>query len=65
MKTVWESIPRKLVGRNCPECKLRWEQKPFPKYCPNCGRHTKFIIQYNIPTKLWESHINKREGEIK
>lgn len=52
MKTVWETIPRNITGYNCPDCKLRWKPEEAPLYCPNCGKMTTAILEYQIPIIL-------------
>jgi|GEM_PF-6856967 len=49
MKTLWTSIPRNIAGYNCPNCKLRWKPNEAPLYCPNCGKMTTIILEYQVP----------------
>jgi len=51
MTTLWESIPRKIVGYTCPYCHKSWNEKEAPNYCPVCGEFVKQFpkIEYNIP----------------
>jgi len=48
-KTLWESIPRRIIGYTCPNCNKRWTKSKAPNYCPECGT---FIRQYPIKEYL-------------
>jgi len=44
-KTLWESLPRKIIGYSCPTCHKRWKKGKEPNYCSKCGT---FIRDYPI-----------------
>jgi len=51
MVTLWESIPKKVIGYTCPHCSKRWKKGEEPNYCPNCGEriHKYPIVEYLVP----------------
>lgn len=44
-------MERKVIQKNCPNCKTRWDLEKAPNYCPNCGKRLKNILEYKFEGK--------------